>query len=543
MKRDNWENTPASDLKQPSAAPTASTLPQPSPHQQAYYDWIARGRGNASLVAVAGAGKTTTLLGGAQRMPKGTRGYAVVFNKKNADELKARFPSHVVCGTFHSLWMRAVRANLGNNVKIEDTKTANMIMRVLPTEQINDHRGTRLIVARTHRDYVAPIKQLVGLAKNAGVGLLMKDTEKTYLDMIDHHGMEFDLSRNESTGARFSVSHLIEYTQRVLELSRQDLKTIDFDDMLYLPLLFGWTIEQRDFVFVDEAQDSNAVQRALVARMVKKDGRIVFVGDPHQAIYGFRGATNDAMATIHARFKTTELPLTVSFRCPKAVVKYAQQYVSHIESHADALDGEVTRVDGSSGALKRAMLTPDTAVVCRTTAPLVSFAFKMIGKRIPCKILGRDIGTRLLELARRMQARSLDDLISRLEAYRVRQLAIAEAKDDEALAQMISDQVASLTTIVFSMPPHATLDDVYGEISNLFTHAPNATTLTLCTVHKAKGLEWPRVVIIRPDLMPLPWVKKDWQLEQEKNIAYVAATRAKQQLVIVDGVDTPEIGE
>jgi superfamily I DNA/RNA helicase len=58
--------------------------------------------------------------------------------------------------------------------------------------------------------------------------------------------------------------------------------------------------------------------------------------------------------------------------------------------------------------------------------------------------------------------------------------------------------------------------------------------VTLCTVHKCKGLEAPRAIILNSFLMPSRFAKQDWQIEQERNLIYVAQTRAKEILAYVD---------
>lgn len=70
-------------------------------------------------------------------------------------------------------------------------------------------------------------------------------------------------------------------------------------------------------------------------------------------------------------------------------------------------------------------------------------------------------------------------------------------------------------------------------IKNLFESGKG---VTLSTIHKAKGLEAEKVYILALDLMPHPIALKsgkDWVLEQEKNMKYVAITRSKFELVYI----------
>jgi superfamily I DNA/RNA helicase len=130
----------------------------------------------------------------------------------------------------------------------------------------------------------------------------------------------------------------------VLRASNNDIRTIDFDDMLYLPVLLDCPFDHMDFIFVDEAQDTNDIQLEVIDRLCKQvDGavaafardfnlptdkkatRLFFVGDSHQAIYGFRGANSDSMTKIRDRYNCIEMPLSVSFRCSQAVVAEARK--------------------------------------------------------------------------------------------------------------------------------------------------------------------------------------------------------------------------
>jgi len=70
-------------------------------------------------------------------------------------------------------------------------------------------------------------------------------------------------------------------------------------------------------------------------------------------------------------------------------------------------------------------------------------------------------------------------------------------------------------------------------IDNLFSDH-GGQRLTLCTIHKSKGMEWNRVFILDCHLMPSRYARKGWQKVQETNLIYVAHTRAKTELYFIN---------
>ncbi len=62
--------------------------------------------------------------------------------------------------------------------------------------------------------------------------------------------------------------------------------------------------------------------------------------------------------------------------------------------------------------------------------------------------------------------------------------------------------------------------------------ADNDDSVILASGHRSKGLEFERVVVLRPDLMPHPGAKTDADRQQEANLEYVIYTRGKQELII-----------
>ena len=78
---------------------------------------------------------------------------------------------------------------------------------------------------------------------------------------------------------------------------RRNLAMIDFDDMIWIPLVENFPLPQFDVLFVDEAQDFNEMQRQMILRCVGNN-RVVIVGDRNQAIYGFRGADSNSISIL-----------------------------------------------------------------------------------------------------------------------------------------------------------------------------------------------------------------------------------------------------
>jgi superfamily I DNA/RNA helicase len=105
--------------------------------------------------------------------------------------------------------------------------------------------------------------------------------------------------------------------------------------------------------------------------------------------------------------------------------------------------------------------------------------------------------------------------------------------------QEIADKCDTLRVICAAVQAKAgnpTLDNVRAFINDLFSDdVSKQGLLTLCTYHRSKGREWPRVMLVEhATRCPSPYAKQDWQLRQESNLAYVAITRAQSDLVFVN---------
>jgi superfamily I DNA/RNA helicase len=284
---------------------------------------------------------------------------------------------------------------------------------------------------------------------------------------------------------------------------------------------------------IDEAQDTNAARRLLALKILKPNGRLVAVGDPHQAIYGFTGADADALNLIGASKNAKTLPLTVTYRCPKAVVSYAQQWVKDIEAHPSAPEGVVRSEDDNFKLVDS--VKPYDAILCRFNAPLVENVYQFIAKGIPAKIEGREIGEGLKTLARRWKVRNFDQLLERLGKYEAKEVAKFQKKEQPTRVQGVQDKCQCLRTLITRTIEVGYTGDcvaaLCAQIESIFADNVNGGHVVLTSIHKSKGREWNKVFWLQTGASTL--AKQEWEQVQENNLCYVAATRAKAELILV----------
>ena len=284
-----------------------------------------------------------------------------------------------------------------------------------------------------------------------------------------------------------------------------------------------------DFVFVDEAQDTNAIQRALLRKILKPTSRIVAVGDPAQAIYGFRGADSNSLQLIADEFNCKRLPLTVSYRCPTSVVEFARQWVSHIEAAEGAPAGAVIRDE----EWNTASFAANDLIVCRTTKPLIALGYKFLKAKIPARILGKEIGAGLKSLIEKQKAKGVDALIEKLAIWEAREVEIATAKQQGVKVESIRDKAEAILCLIDGLDENnRTVPALLAVIDQLFSDGVN--TVILATIHKAKGLEAKKVFWLNSSQCPSKYAKQPWQVQQELNLCYVAVTRAQETLVLIE---------
>jgi len=491
--------------------------------QAAFVDEMLSGTSNVALVARAGSGKTSTIIAAVlQYVKKFPRCEITVcaFGKAIRVEIAQKLKDlgldwrQAQAATTHSMgWGLTKFAFRLTENAIDNDKVKKII------DQMNDP---------TCRVYGGQVARLVNLAKVEGFGFFddchIGDSAAWYR-LADHYNVNgFDNTT--------SMDQVILAAQHVYQRSLELTSVVDYDDMVLFPLVHNLRVKfQRDVIFLDEAQDTSRARRALVRKFLKPAGRLVAVGDDRQAIMGFAGASADALQDLISEMQMEVLPLTVTWRCPRAVVALAQTIVPDIEAAPGAAEGLVSKVDTLPEQVERT-----DAILCRNVAPLVETAYSLIRRRIPCKVEGREIGDGLKNLLGRWKVSTIPAFMAKLEDYREREVQKALAKGKESKAEQVGDQCDTLKVICEAtrqQDPQATLDDVRAFITDLFADDVTGVT-TLSTYHRSKGREWQRVFLLQhSSRCPSPWAKKDWEKRQEANLAYVAITRAAGELVFV----------
>ena len=165
---------------------------------------------------------------------------------------------------------------------------------------------------------------------------------------------------------------------------------------------------------------------------------------------------------------------------------------------------------------------------------MIAMAYGMIRRRIPAKVLGRDIGAGMLAIIDKMNAVDIETLISRLDTYFSREIERAEKRDQQRKAEQMNDQQACMQVFIDNLTEtNRTVAGLKRQISSLFDDN-GSDGVTLSSIHKSKGREWPTVCILDEHLMPSPYAIKPWMQEQEENLRYVAITRAEKTLCYID---------
>lgn len=473
---------------------------QPTPEQDAIVRAAVETTDNLAVIARAGAAKTSTLIFIARALSK-TEILCLAFNKAIAEEMNKRLPKNCQARTLHSLGMRVWGQYTSKRGRVDGRKCYSILRGMI--DEIDDQEEKNEAFG-----LMSEILQLVSQAKNDGfipkhpqtsIARSLLSEDDFYLSLpLEPAELEWELAQ----------AVLIESFRQARE------GDIDFDDMIYCPaIVSGCSWPTHPVTLIDESQDLSPINHHILKKLVKKN-RIIAVGDPCQAIYGFRGALSDSMSRLIEKFDMETLNLTISFRCAKAITKAAQWRAPDMTWPEWATEGIVLRLD----VWDSNMIKDGDAIICRNNAPLFGIAISLINEgRLP-EIVGRDI---LKPLEKVLKSLGKDNMpaagaLEKLEEWENKQLK--KARDGARGA--IHDKARCLRLIIDKVD---TLGNAKAYLLNLLQRSGR---ILLMTGHKSKGLEFDNVWFLDQHFCRI-------EHEQDANIKYVIETRAKKQLAYV----------
>ena len=502
---------------------------EPSQYQKAIFDYIQHEKGNLVVEAAAGSGKTYTLVKALSLIPQDKRVLMTAFNKDIVKELTKKvkeFPN-VEVRTLHGLGMILTTRGLGiGGMKPEAYKYTQLIYnhwQDLSKTNINK------LSRNARKSFVENTKKLVDFGR-----FYLATTRSEMIELMT----KYDIP---------CVADEVDVALKVMAIGGKNLDSIDYTDMIWMPHIYDLHLEEceYDFIMVDECQDLNVAERNLVLRCLKEGGRLIAVGDSNQCIYGFSGSDPDSFRAIQSIPNTVSMPLSISYRCPESVVKFAQNLVPSIEAKQGAEEGVILDCVSLDDVHDGDM------VLCRNNAPLLQVYCKLLEQGKRAYIRGSDVGKNLQNIVIGTHKdylhtnlkrdgvfiRLYEDLFNSRKAIMERYGISQEDAMKHETIQAKLDMIRALEVLGADL---TTTEELTKKIEDIFPKNDKGEGIMLSTVHKAKGLEADNVFIACASLMPSKSALDEWQVQQERNLMYVAYTRAKKVLGFLNEEETPD---
>ena len=453
---------------------------------------------NLAVVARAGAAKTSTLVMVAEALP-GLEILCLAFNKSIATEMAERLPPNCEAKTLHSLGFKCWLQFIRKAPKLDSRKVYESLTSIIRGLEQEERDEAYELLSET-LDFIRQAKSC---------GYLPERYKGHWKHLVSDEDFYSGLPMEPTKLQRELIDAvLIDSFKQALE------GRVDFDDMIYCPALCSVSWPTFDLTLVDEAQDLSPLNHYIIRKIVKRK-RIIAVGDPLQAIYGFRGASTRSMQELIQLFSMKELRLTVTFRCGSAIAENVHWLAPDLTTPPTASLGEVHRLQ----TWNPSMLQLGDAIICRNNAPLFAMAIKMIKAGLAPELAGRDLAKPLMKILGKLGKDSTptDKAFAALESWKAKELKRAR----DGAEGRIHDQAACIDCI---LQQTKTVADAKAYLQHILNRDGR---IYLMTGHKSKGLEFNRVWFLDQFLCRIKY-------EQDANLKYVIETRAKSFLAYVD---------
>lgn len=313
---------------------------------------------------------------------------------------------------------------------------------------------------------------------------------------------------------------------------------------------------------VDEYQDVNHIQQQLLSLWLGERDDLCVVGDVSQTIYSFTGANSDYLTGFMGRFPdATQVRLVNCYRCSGPIVGLANAVIEQapqpgslrlralrsagprptITAYDDDVAEAAAIADQLSGLIARGAKPRGIAVLFRVNSQSAELEAAFADRGIPVVMRGgerfferaeiKEASARLRGAARAGEAAGLIP-----EELRAVLSGMGWTPAPPSGGGAARDRWESLSALVALADEHAAMD-VPAFVAELdrraqAQHAPEADAVTLASLHAAKGLEWDVVFIAgcSEGLLPIHYAQTDEQVQQERRLAYVGITRARDAL-------------
>lgn len=538
------------------------------------FDFVKNGKGNGIIDAVAGAGKTSTLMGCVMHIPNLDDVIYCAFNTSIRKELQKKFKAakkNVKVSTIHSLGFQMLRAT--KEYKLDDRKYNEIIKDPEFFESLVPEID-RILGYHNHPT-VAELKRLDEIrdaldwddknALNEGqqyVGKIIKklleinqkyrctleeDSIERYDVLVRHFGI-FQPWECQYTYYQDELACYFRAHQKLIKEGNSMAIShgiMDYTDQLYLPRVLNLTSKKKyGFVFVDECQDLSRAQLYVVQQYLREDGRLMAVGDPYQSIYGFAGADCESFERVKNTFNCTVLGLTDCFRCPQVVIQLAKSIRPDINGFKQ-YSGKIYSIPQREVVVN---IKEGDLVICRTRKPLLALALRLITKDFKVKIHPDELQEFIGDYKKNFTPQELRKILMEdmIDAFfekareRNEKRIIRENKNADSIIRrmLIKEQVADMeSTLTFLKKKFFdwhlnTLESILKRLKLTLSY-PGDEAIKISSIHRAKGLENPRVFIL--EYNKLPYKRElEWEQIQERNLHYVAVTRPMEELYLCD---------
>lgn len=542
---------------------------KPSTYQQDILDFFLNNPQSNMLVnALAGSGKSTTACMLSEHSK--TSDLYIAFNASVVEEFKKKIknPKTKVM-TMHSLAYSIMLYNVEQESKDSGEKPkgfgSQRSKRTVNLDNFKPHKILDEEITKRYGRYIEFAKRgflkdnYVNLYNLCRLTLTDMSSNKDVSRLIDDHVL-FLYYGDEGYSAP-DISEITS-TLKILDTkSRQQFETqgvIDFTDMLWITFnklkYDNWEVPYWALytnIYCDEVQDFSNIQLNFLKFIKRAKGRYVFIGDFHQAIYNFAGANAQAFNQIPKMFAPVEtFDLPICYRCAKShLSRVNRKYGIPILPRDDAPMGFVKTIDknkiseyAKAGDMvisrKNKWIAEVVLDLARNGTPIFIEDKEMVGaiKRQILSSKCTSVGTleKFLQKVISNYNKKLFEIVSK----NVREGGHEEERL-EAVAETNSkiDNTSFLLEILEGYLENHTPSDSVSKFSDfvdkLLNTTPSPDCVRLCSIHKAKGLEATNVFVLNEAKINFDFRNSKEQNVQEKNLSYIATTRAKEGLYLV----------